>query len=256
MCSNPSVEIKKCNCGKPVVAKLKKLLLLQRNIFLFPSFFIKRFMDSAPGCLSCPIKTLTAINDILGKIREVKKAIVKNGDNIRIIIGTGGIGLDSWISTEEYFLNLLKKADWENLFLPNSIDAILAEHVWEHLTIEDGETAAAMCHIYLKKGGYVRLAVPDGLHPDPEYINKVKVDGSGPGSDDHKVLYTYKTLSEVFQKAGFRCELLEYFDELGEFHYKEWDTKDGMIRRSMRYDPRNKSGDKKYTSLVVDFFKD
>jgi predicted SAM-dependent methyltransferase len=69
------------------------------------------------------------------------------------------------------------------MFTHNSITAILAEHVWEHLTFEEGVQAAKNCYKYLKPGGYVRCAVPDGYFPDEEYQNIVKI--GGPGPKDH-----------------------------------------------------------------------
>lgn len=41
------------------------------------------------------------------------------------------------------------------------VDAFLAEHVWEHLSLEDAHRAARNCHEYLHPGGRLRLAVPD-----------------------------------------------------------------------------------------------
>ena len=47
-------------------------------------------------------------------------------------------------------------------------------------------------------------------------------------------------------------DLLEYFDEKGEFHYKEWSPHDGMIYRSKRFDERNQNDLFNYTSLILD----
>jgi predicted SAM-dependent methyltransferase len=133
-----------------------------------------------------------------------------------------------------------------------SIDALLAEHVWEHLTPEEGILAGKVCFRYLKPGGYLRIAVPDGLFPDAEYIEFVKPGGVGPSAYTHKVLYTYITLQEVFRRAGFKVDLLEFFDEKGEFHYKQWDPDDGMIVRSMRFYDKRSFGTLKYRSLILD----
>jgi predicted SAM-dependent methyltransferase len=160
-----------------------------------------------------------------------------------------------WLPTSIDFLNLLKESDWQRYFRPNSIDAILAEHVWEHLTAEEGLIAAKNCFQYLRPGGYIRVAVPDGLHPDPSYIEYVRVGGSGPGSDDHKVLCTYESLRSLFEAADFNVHLLEYFDEKGEFHFKEWDPENGKIHRSKLWDKRNKGGKLNYTSIIIDAFK-
>ena len=170
----------------------------------------------------------------------------------RIVVGASGIYQDGWIPTDIDLLNLLKPEDWKWYFVDNPIDAILAEHVWEHLTREEGVFAAKTCFRYLKLGGYVRVAVPDGLHPDPKFIEWVRPGGSGSGADDHKVLYTYKTIKEIFELSGFRVDLLEYFDENGEFHYRDWDPKDGFVHRSKRFDERNSESKLNYTSIILD----
>jgi predicted SAM-dependent methyltransferase len=91
----------------------------------------------------------------------------------------------------------------------------------------------------LKPGGYIRVAVPDGLHPDPSYREYIKPGGAAGGPvGGHLVAYTYKDLVSVFESAGFATQLLEYHDESGKFHVEEWNAADGMIHRSVRFDPR------------------
>ena len=150
---------------------------------------------------------------------------------------------------------MLHENDWRYFFDKNKIDAILAEHVWEHLNEKDGLLAAQNCFKFLRPGGYLRIAVPDGLNPNPEYINYVKPGGTGDGADDHKVLYNYQILSSMLEKAGFKVNLLEYFDEYGRFHAENWKPEDGMIRRSKRFDKRNTDGVLNYTSLIIDAVK-
>ena len=130
--------------------------------------------------------------------------------------------------------------------------AINAEHVWEHLTEEQAFAAAKNCFEFLKPGGYVRCAVPDGLHPSELYIEWVRPGGIGPGSDDHHALYDFESLSRVFQSAGFEVELLEYHDREGEFHATSWDPELGMVERSIRFDPQDRDVTFLYTSLIVD----
>jgi len=175
---------------------------------------------------------------------------------LRLVIGASGIYDTGWLDTDIEYLNLLNPKHWEVHFQRNSIDAILAEHVWEHLTIDEGLEAAKRCFEYLKPGGYLRVAVPDGFHPDEEYIEYVKPGGSGAGADDHKVLYSHITFADIFEKAGFRVIPLEYFDSEGEFHYIDWNPDDGKIHRSRRFDERNKDGRLNYTSLILDAYKD
>jgi predicted SAM-dependent methyltransferase len=188
--------------------------------------------------------------------QQFKRQLAANSGPRRIVLGASRQCIPGWISSEIDFLNLLKANDWERFFEVSSIDALLGEHVWEHLTPQDGLRAAKTCYRYLKPGGYLRVAVPDGLHPDPAYIDHVKIGGTGAGADDHKALYTYQTLKELFQEAGFYVRLYEYFDEEGHFHCEKWNPEDGMISRSAKFDERNCDGTLNYTSIIIDAIKD
>jgi predicted SAM-dependent methyltransferase len=115
--------------------------------------------------------------------------------------------------------------------------------------------AARTCHQFLKVGGYLRVAVPDGLNPNPDYRDRVRIGGSGAGADDHRVLYDHRTLGALLTGAGFTVDLLEYFDADGNFHAKAWDPAAGLIRRSRAFDTRNADGKLRYTSLIIDAFK-
>jgi predicted SAM-dependent methyltransferase len=163
-----------------------------------------------------------------------------------------------WNHTQEETLHLLKPEQWEEQFSKGSISAIVAEHVWEHLTFEEGVVAAKTCFEFLKENGYIRCAVPDGFFPNEEYQRVVQIGGPGPldhPAASHKIVYNYKTLTKMFQEAGFQVNLLEYCDEEGVFHYREWDEQEGKIYRSKRFDHRNQNGELISVSLIVDACK-
>ena len=174
---------------------------------------------------------------------------------INMVVGSMYSVYKGWIHSDIETLNLLKKSDWQKYFDENSIHRILAEHVWEHLTPEEGKLAFLHCYQFLKPGGFLRVAVPDGYHPDPAYIDYVKPGGTGEGADDHKILYNYQIMSGFLQEIGFTVKPLEYFDEHGQFHKNPWNVEDGMVRRSADHDDRNKGGKLGYTSLIIDAFK-
>jgi predicted SAM-dependent methyltransferase len=171
-------------------------------------------------------------------------------------IGSAGINPDSsWYATDIKTLDITKERDWRRQLLFLRLDNIMAEHVWEHLNEEHTHLANKNCFTFLKSGGVLRLAVPDGYHPAEPYIEHVRPGGSGVGADDHKILYNYKTMKERLEQAGFRVILLEYWDENKEFHYSDWTDEGGRIMRSSRFDVRNKNGELNYTSLIVDAIK-
>jgi predicted SAM-dependent methyltransferase len=199
--------------------------------------------------LARPIRSHFETRADVQRLREARER------PLRIMIGASGTSIPGWHVTDQRYLDLLKPAHFRRVFEPGTIDAIFAEHVWEHLTPEQALVAARTCHTFLAPGGCLRVAVPDGLHPDPAYVDGVRPGGTGAGATDHKVLYDYRSFGRVFETAGFRVELLEYFDEAGDFHAVEWSDDRGHVRRSARFDPRNAGGKLVYTSVILDAVK-
>ena len=136
------------------------------------------------------------------------------------------------------------------------INKILAEHVFEHLTARDLSLVLGNFYKYSTEDVNIRIAVPDGNHPDPDYIQLVKPEGKGKDSRDHKFLFDYNTLTEAFKNYGFKPKLIEYWDENGNFYSGYTNDDKGFIKRSFINDSRNNNGKPTYTSLIVDFFKD
>lgn len=170
-------------------------------------------------------------------------------------VGAGQTKLDGWVSTQENELNVLNEEDFKRLFSKNSIEAMLAEHVWEHMTEEEGMVAAKNCFDYLKEGAYIRCAVPDINFRNESYQQMVQVGGPGPKDHPaytHKIVYDYQTFKKVFKKVGFEVELLEYCNENGVFHYKYWNEADGRIGRSFRFDTRNSLEQLGMVSTIID----
>ena len=139
---------------------------------------------------------------------------------LKVIIGAGGQKWEGWSPTHREQLDLCDRATWVNWFGDRRADALLCEHVFEHLTEAEGRAAAAICFEFLQPGGFLRVAVPDAFFPNAEYQNVVKPGGPGPADHpaaDHKLVYDYRLLSDVLASAGFSIELLEYCDESGRF---------------------------------------
>lgn len=171
-------------------------------------------------------------------------------------IGAAKFGYENgWLHTDKDSLDITKTNEWKTYLRFLKLDNISSEHVWEHLSEKDTELANKNCFYFLRRGGTLRIAVPDGYNPDPKYIEWVRPGGSGAGADDHRILYNYKIMKERLEKVGFKVNLLEYWDENGSFHFTEWSDDGGRISRSKRYDERNSDGQLKYTSLIVDAIK-
>ena len=179
-------------------------------------------------------------------------------ESLRVIIGAGEQQYEGWLATQGEELNLLCPEHWDWMFGERGVDGLLCEHVWEHLTEEEGREAARLCFRHLRPGGRLRCAVPDAYFPDAAYQRLVQPGGPGPAGHpaaDHKLVYNFRLFRSIFEDAGFHVVLLEYCDEEGQFHSREWDEQHGRIFRSLRFDPRNQGGQLGFVSLILDAIK-
>lgn len=196
--------------------------------------------------------------------------VVWKVDGMKIIVGASPnyhIPQEGWLSLKQSDLDITDAQNWRRLFAPASLDAILAEHVFEHLEPCGAVKAAGLCYQYLKRGGYLRIAVPDGLHTQAPYIEWVRPQGTGEkflsyfrtrAEVEHKILFNYQTLARLLRSVGFRVRLLEWFDERGQFHKQAWRSVDGDIRLAHgRFWSETISMfvGAQYTSLIVDAVK-
>ncbi len=114
-------------------------------------------------------------------------------------------------------------------FPDESVDAIYAAHVWEHLTLSVAKHATAECYRVLKPGGVLRLAVPNLRDAVENYVNSKDPEAAlelnkklycRPLEEcrswiygvylaltdfhHHKFMCDPKQLTSVFIKSGFR----------------------------------------------------
>jgi len=177
---------------------------------------------------------------------------------MKYILGAGGTKLDGWISLEKTDIDIREREDFESFLNGEKAEAFLLEHIAEHIEPNNLQTVLSNLYKFLQTGGYVRIAVPDGLHPDREYIEWVRPGGSGPGCKEHQSLFTYKTLHDLLVEAGFQLvELQEWWDEDGSF--TPMSTNDhlrhGYIGRAFFSDNRNSDNMPHYTSLIIDAWR-
>lgn len=172
--------------------------------------------------------------------------------NLKLIIGSGGTSQKGYVSSDVDWLDITKWWHWAINFRPNSIKNMLAEHVFEHLTRNQIIKSLKLIKFYLKEGGRIRIAVPDKNRQDKKYAKLVK-----PPIDGHLSYMNVDDLSDILSGLGFEVKPLEYFDHKGKFIHKVWSDKDGVVRRSFKYDKQKnfKNGKLYYTSLIIDAIK-
>ena len=169
----------------------------------------------------------------------------------RVVLGAGQTDFPGWEATDREVVDVACRDDFARLWAPGSRRLFLAEHVWEHLPAEAAAAGLRNCREFLAPGGCLRIAVPDGFHPDPEYIEHVRPGGTGAGADDHHALYTVDSLSKLVREAGLTSEPVEYWDAAGTFHSNYTDDR-GRISRCLANDARNADGKPNYSSLIID----
>lgn len=88
---------------------------------------------------------------------------------MKIIIGANGTTQPGWLSLERSHLDLRRRDTWASLFRLGCVDAVLTEHVLEHLTPEEAGRAARNVYEFLRPRGYWRIAVPEANNPRKWY---------------------------------------------------------------------------------------
>ncbi|MDP4267528.1 MAG: hypothetical protein Q8880_08850, partial [Bacteroidota bacterium] len=189
---------------------------------------------------------------VKGKL-SLKKKIhsLEKTEKLKVILGNGGTKFKGWIETDLPHMNILNRKDWEYLFDIRKPDNLLAEHVLEHLTIEEVEIVLQNVFKYLKNNGIFRIAVPDSYNPDLSYIERVKQGGIVGESIKHKSFWNIDSLSEIATKFGFIIEPIEYYTSNREFIYNGINKENGPILRYKTKESDNEND----ASLIVDLKK-
>lgn len=186
---------------------------------------------------------------------------------MRIIVGAGNTMQEGWHALQHSDLDIRVREQWQRLFAPASLEAVLSEHVIEHLTEHEAEAAARNVYEFLRRGGHWRIAVPDGFHPDKNYYDWVapgsegerylqRFRGNEPG---HKTLWNHQTLTRMLIDHGFTVMPREWFDQAGRFHKTRWLAAHGQVWRcaeSCWSKFLSLWVGAPYTSLIVDAFKE
>ena len=152
----------------------------------------------------------------------------------------------NWLLLSANDLNILDHRQWNYYFEKSSLQTIVAEHVFEHLTFSDALIALHLCWKYLKTGGKFRLAVPDAysFHQNKEMTRASDIDWG------HRVKYNYQSLTHVLLQARFENSvLLEWHTRRGFLYNRRWNPLEGFIQRSKHFDKRGA------VSLIVDAIK-
>lgn len=186
-------------------------------------------------------------NGFVGRIRK-GHTFKPKGRVIKVNIGSGLSVADGWINVDaslnaffskwpRFFLNALYSASGtkqhysfqeyyrilrNNLFVHHnveygipfpdeSVDCLYSSHFLEHLFRDDARRLVKEAHRVLKKGGIIRICVPNLEYAVSLYQKGEKektlsyffVDSKYGYFHQHKYMYDFDTLKQLFEEAGF-----------------------------------------------------
>jgi ubiquinone/menaquinone biosynthesis C-methylase UbiE len=131
----------------------------------------------------------------------------------KIQFGCGGNRLMGW-ENYDYEVDISKPLPFPN----SSADAVLAEHVLEHISIHDAWNFIEECYRVLKSGGFLRLAVPSVSQifkeSDQDYYNFIARNNWGAATKkdavksiifnhEHKTIWEKESLNAIVQCINF-----------------------------------------------------
>ncbi len=192
---------------------------------------------------------------------KLKIYLILSKNNVNLILGAALTKQKGWFSTNEEWFDIIQKNHWERLF--NSkirVKRVLAEHVFEHLTLYEMRQALNLIYKNMVYGGSLRIAVPDGNNPNQEYRNHCGINGIGADASDHKQFITFELLSNEVEKIGFKFTLKEGYMKNNKLISEKLNFELGTVMRS-RSNENNINAKEGWsfpdsnTSLIIDCFK-
>lgn len=194
---------------------------------------IKQFFKSIiPSAIRSNLRKSHKLVVYFYRRQKIRWPVAVSGQ-IKIIIGAALTTQKGWFSTNENWLDITEPEDWRNIFHGKVLlTHVLAEHVFEHLTEADMYLALGLIYQHMKIGGRIRIAVPDGYHPNPIYIRYVGIAGIGADAEDHKQLLNCSTLIKALEISGFSSKLLEGYQSNGDLVAIPIDIEFGNVYRS------------------------
>ena len=191
---------------------------------------------------------------------KLKIYLIVTNNKVDLILGAALTNQKGWFSTNEGWLDISKQEDWERLFNSKQrVRRVVAEHVFEHLTLDDMRNSLKLIYQNMVYGGSLRIAVPDGNNPNDEYRKHCGINGIGADAKDHKQFITFELLSEEVSKAGFQFNLIEGYLKNKKLISKKYNNELGYVIRSRKNKINNNKKGWEFidsnTSLILDCFK-
>lgn len=154
-------------------------------------------------------------------IQRRRAALLASRRPLRLHLGSAGNRLGGWVNIDLLRPGRRLELYWDLRrgipFASSSVDAIFAEHLFEHLTLDQGIGLLRECRRVLAPGGVVRIGVPDLDRYVASYLRQDPlIDAALPGRPTravalgepfflhgHRIMYDFETLEYALRQAGF-----------------------------------------------------
>jgi predicted SAM-dependent methyltransferase len=155
--------------------------------------------------------------------RESRRTLERlENSGLAINFGAGWRPIEGWVNVDIAAapgIDIVLDVTAELPFPTASADAILAEHLIEHLPREDALRFLTECHRVLEPGGVLRLSTPDGgrylrsYAGDRAFLERMRAPGEVLDFDvinrlmrwagEHLWIYDAESLRDLVRRAGF-----------------------------------------------------
>lgn len=163
----------------------------------------------------------TVLTAAMAPLQRQRAATLAARSPLRLHLGSAGNRLAGWVNVDLFRPGRSLDLYWDLRrgipFAPGSVDAIFAEHLLEHLTLEQGIALLRECRRVLAPSGVVRIGVPDLDRYVASYLGQDSlIDDALPGRPTravalgepfflfgHRIMYDFETLTYAMREAGF-----------------------------------------------------
>ena len=140
----------------------------------------------------------------------------KRRSNVKLHLGCGSIDHPDFINIDGYphsNVHFVQRIDRLKIFKKDSVDMIYASHCLEHFRYHDTQAILDEWYRVLKKGGLIRISVPDfdlllkiysENGRDPDLILPQLMGGQDNKFNYHYTIFNNVNLTRLLENSGFR----------------------------------------------------
>ncbi len=165
--------------------------------------------------------TKAALTTVIVPLQRRRAASLAKRRPLWLHLGSAANRLDRWVNIDLFrpgrYLDLYWDLRRGIPFPAGAVDAIFAEHLFEHLTLDEGLGLMRECRRVLAPRGVARIGVPDLERYVASYLRRDDlIDIVRPGRPTrgialgepfflhgHQMMYDFETLEYALRKAGF-----------------------------------------------------